>query len=132
MKLLFDSSSIINLCTERKIEGLLEGWTLNLAFYEIGNAIWKQVHLHRALTPEEGSEALDALTEVLKKMREAPIEDASAILNIAIGEGLTYYDASYIHAAIKNGAALVTDDKKLHSIANKYVETITSEELNRF
>ena len=129
MKLLFDSSSIINLCAERKIEELLEGWTLNLAFYEMGNAVWKQVHIHKDLTPEEGAKALDALVEVLKIMRETHVEDASAVLNIAVKEGLTYYDASYIHSAIKNGATLVTDDKKLHSVAEKYVETIMSEEL---
>ena len=130
MKLLFDPSSIINLCTERKIERLLDGCTLNLAFYELGNAVWKQVHLHKALTPEEGSEALAALTEVYDQMRELPVEDASSILNIAIEEGLTYYDASYIHAAKKNEAMLVTDDRKLHTAATKYVETTTSEELN--
>lgn len=131
MKLLFDSSSIINLCAKKQIERLLEGWTLSLAFYEVGNAVWKQVHLHRALTPEEGGRALDALVEVLKKMREIRVKDASAILNIAIREGLSYYDASYIHAAIKEDATLVTDDIKLHSVAEKYVETRTSRELNR-
>ena len=130
MKLLFDPSSIINLCTERKIERLLGGSTLNLAFYELGNAIWKQVHLHKALTPEEGSEALAALTEVYGQMSELPVEDASSILNIAVEEGLTYYDASYIHAAKKNEAVLVTDDRKLHTAASKYVETTTSEELS--
>lgn len=132
MKLLFDSSSIINLCAKKQIDKLLEGWTLSLAFYEVGNAVWKQVHLHKALTPEEGGRALDALVEVLKKMREVRVEDASAILNIAVREGLTHYDASYIHAAIKNVTTLVSDDKKLHSIAEKYVETITSGELNRY
>jgi len=132
MKLLFDSSSIINLCAKKQIEELLEGWTLNLALYELGNAVWKQVLLHKALTPEEGGEALDALIEVLREMRALRLEEASAILNIAVEEGSTYYDASYIHAAIKNGATLVTDDRKLNSIAKKYVETMTSEELNRF
>ena len=130
MKHLFDSSSIINLCSERKIERLLEGCTLNLAFYELGNAVWKQVHLHKALTQKEGSEALAALTEVYGQMRELHVEDTSTILNIAVEEGLTYYDASYIHAAIKNDAVLVTDDRKLHTAARKYVETTTSEELN--
>ena len=130
MKPLFDSSSIINLCSERKIERLLEGYTLNLAFYELGNAVWKQVHPHKALTQEEGGEALAALTEVYGQMRELPVEDASSILNIALEEGLTYYDASYIHAAIKHDAVLVTDDIKLHTAASKYVETTTSEELN--
>jgi len=131
MKLIFDSSSIINLCIERKTGDLLEGWTLNLAFYEMGDAVWKQVHIHKALTPEEGAKALDALVEVLRNMGEVRVEDASAVLNIAVKEGLTYYDASYIHAAIKHGATLVTDDKKLRSVAEKYVETITSEELNQ-
>jgi len=130
MKHLFDSSSIINLCSERKIERLLEGCTLNLAFYELGNAVWKQVHLHKALTQEEGSEALAALTEVYGQMRELQVEDASSILKIAVEEGLTYYDASYIHAAIKNDAVLVTDDRKLQTAASKYVETATSDELN--
>jgi predicted nucleic acid-binding protein len=45
-------------------------------------------------------------------------------------ERLTYYDASYIHAAIKDDAVLVTDDRKLLTSARKYVETSTSEELN--
>jgi len=130
MKHLFDSSSIINLCSERKIERLLEGCTLNLAFYELGNAVWKQVHLHKALTQEEGSEALAALTEMYGQMRELQVEDASSILKIAVEEGLTYYDASYIHAAIKNDAVLVTDDRKLQTAASKYVETATSDELN--
>ena len=30
---LFDSSAIINLCGEKRVSKLLEGWTLNLAFY---------------------------------------------------------------------------------------------------
>ena len=130
MKHLFDPSSIINLCSERKIERLLEGCTLNLAFHELGNAVWKQVHLHKALTQEEGSEALAALTEMYGQMRELQVEDASSILKIAVEEGLTYYDASYIHAAIKNDAVLVTDDRKLQTAASKYVETATSDELN--
>ncbi|MBA7478157.1 PIN domain-containing protein [archaeon] len=130
MKHLFDSSSIINLCSERKIERLLEGCTLNLAFYELGNAIWKQVHLHKALTQKEGSEALAALTEVYRQMRELHVEDTSSILNVAVEEGLTYYDAAYLHAAIKNDAVLVTDDRRLHTAASKHVETATSEELN--
>ena len=130
MKPLFDASSIINLCSERKIERLLEGSTLNLAFYELGNAVWKQTHIHKTLTQEEGGEALAALTEVYRQMRELIVEDAISILTIAIEEGLTYYDASYIHAAIKNDAVLVTDDRKLHTAASKHVETKTSEELN--
>ena len=130
MKHLFDASAIINLCSDQKIERLLEGGTLNLAFYEIGNAVWKQTHQKKTLTLEEGKEALAALTEVYNQMREITVEDISSILTIAVEEGLTYYDASYIHAAIQNNAALVTDDRKLNTAASKYVETNSSEELN--
>ena len=130
MTYLFDSSSIINLCSERKIERLLDGCTLNLAFYELGNAVWKQVYLHKTLTQEEGGIALAALTDAYGQMRELFVEDASSILNIAVEEGLTYNDASYLHTAIKNEATLITDDRKLRTTASKYVETSTSEELN--
>jgi len=130
MKNLFDASAIINLCSDQKIEKLLEGGTLNLAFYELGNAVWKQTHIHKTLTPKEGKEALTALTEVYKQMREITVEDTSSILTIAVEEGLTYYDASYLHAAIQNNATLITDDRKLNTAASKYVETKTSEKLN--
>jgi len=44
-------------------------------------------------------------------------------------EGLTYYDASYIQAAVDNGLTLVTDDEQLYKTDRKYVKTITSNEL---
>ncbi len=44
---LFDASAIINLCGKKKLDKLLEGWTLNLAFYEIVNAVWKQVYIYK-------------------------------------------------------------------------------------
>ena len=52
---LFDSSAIINLCGERKIDPLLEGKTLSLAFYEVGNAVWRQVHVHKSIKRETSS-----------------------------------------------------------------------------
>jgi len=126
MKQLFDSSSIINLCARKSLDKLLQGGILSLAFYEVGNAVWKQVYLKRSLTLEEGRKALSTLTEVLMKMNLVLIEDSSAVLGIAVEEGLTYYDASYIYAADRNGLTLVTDDERLCSTANKYVQTATS------
>ena len=59
------------------------------------------------------------------------IEDGSAVLSIAVEEGLTYYDASYIHAAYRNGLTLITDDERLGSIAKKYVQTATSSDIDQ-
>jgi len=46
MSIIFDPSAIINLCGDRKIEKLLDDWTLNLAIYELENAMWKQIKIH--------------------------------------------------------------------------------------
>jgi len=131
MKQLFDSSSIINLCAKKRLDKLIQGSTLSLALYEVGNAVWKQVHLKRSLTREEGEKALSTLVEVLKRMNVILIEDCSAVLSIAVEEGLTYYDASYIHAADRNGLTLITDDERLSSIAKKYVQTATSSDIEQ-
>jgi len=126
---LLDSSAIINLCGEKKIDKLLEGWTLNLTFYELGNAVWKQVHTHKTITTDEANTILNLLTEISKKLKKPETEEALETLKIAIKESLTYYDASYIHAAIENGLTLVTDDKQLYTISSKYIKTVTSDEL---
>jgi len=126
---IFDSSAIISICGERKIDKLLGGWTLNLAFYELGNAVWKQVFLHKTITIDEANTVLDPLTEVFTKLKKPKTEDALDILKIAVKETLTYYDAAYIQAAVKNNLTLVTDDEKLLETGKKYIETITSKQL---
>ncbi len=126
---LFDSSAIISLCGEKKIDKLLEGWTLNLAFYEIGNAVWKQVRIHKKITINEAATVLEPLIELHRKMKKPKAENALEIIKIAVEEGITYYDASYIHAAIENNLVLVTDDEKLVKTGKKHTETITSEQL---
>lgn len=127
---LFDSSAIINLCGEKRIDKLFEGWTLNLAFYELGNAVWKQTYIHRTVTPEEAGKLLDALTEVFINMKKPEKENGLGTLKIAVREGLTYYDAAYIQAAVENKLTLVTDDEKLYRVAKKFVKTMKSNELD--
>ncbi|MCP8313135.1 MAG: type II toxin-antitoxin system VapC family toxin [archaeon] len=126
---LFDSSAIINLCGERKIDRLLEGWTLNLAFYELGNAVWRQVHIRKGMAIDEANMILDPLVEIFRRMNKPKKEDALKTLEIAIKEGLTYYDAAYINAAVENSLTLVTDDEQLYKISKKYVKTAKSDEL---
>jgi len=126
---LYDPSAIINLCGQKKIDKLLEGWTLNLAFYELGNAIWKQVHIHKTITTDEANTVLSLLTEIFKKLKKPETKEALETLKIAIKESLTYYDASYIQAATENGLTLVTDDKQLHTTSSKHIKTVTSDEI---
>ena len=129
MNLLFDSSAIINLCGTKRVERLLDGWTLNLAIYELGNAVWKQVKIHKRITVEEAKLVLESLMEVFKRLKKPRVEDPLMTLKIAMKENLTYYDASYVSAALKNNLTLVTDDDKLYEAGKKYVKTMKSSEL---
>jgi predicted nucleic acid-binding protein len=125
---LFDSSAIITLVESSKLDELLEGWTIDLAFYELGNAVWKQVHLYRTLSMDEAKIALDALVSVFDKMRKVQELEPLSTLVIAVTERLSYYDAAYLQAAVDKKMILVTDDKTLRQVGGKYVNTVTSRE----
>ena len=103
---------------------LIEGWTINLTFYELGNAVWKQVYAYKTNDENETNKLLDALTEVFMRLRKPEKENSLEILKIALKEGLTYYDAAYIQAAIENKLAQVTDDKQLLEVGKKYVKGV--------
>ncbi|RLI76694.1 toxin VapC [Archaeoglobales archaeon] len=126
--MIFDASAIINICSRGEIEKL-EGHTSSLAIYEIGNAIWKQVYQRRKLSIDEGKKALSVLHEVLKNLEKLEIAHPEEVLRIAVNEGLTFYDASYLYLAVKNNLALVTDDKGLYKIAEKHVRVLKSRDL---
>ncbi|MEM2960923.1 MAG: type II toxin-antitoxin system VapC family toxin [Candidatus Bathyarchaeia archaeon] len=126
---LFDSSAIIVLCGEKKLDKLLDGWTINLAYYELGNAVWKQVNVYKKMTTSEARKVLDSIAEAFRRLKKPKDEDTLETLKIATEENLTFYDASYIQAATKKGFVLVTDDDKLLKIAKKYTEAITSQQL---
>ena len=45
---LFDASSIIALAIKRRVDLLVGGYTLELAGYEIGSYLWKEIYLDRS------------------------------------------------------------------------------------
>lgn len=48
---------------------------------------------------------------------------------LAMTEGLTVYDASYLVVAEKLSLALVTDDRQLGRVARKYVKVMRTDDL---
>jgi len=50
-------------------------------------------------------------------------------MDIAVKEGVTFYDASYMYIAMRNKLTLITDDRKLMSVARKYVNVVTTSEI---
>ncbi|MEM4576695.1 MAG: hypothetical protein QW701_04450 [Candidatus Nezhaarchaeales archaeon] len=53
------------------------------------------------------------------------------VFNLAVREGVTVYNASYLYIAMTDKLTLVTDDSELIDIARKYVSTISTSELPR-
>jgi hypothetical protein len=51
--MLFDASAILNLSRNDRSAALLEGKTIDLAFYEVGNSIRRKVCVEKTLTMEE-------------------------------------------------------------------------------
>jgi len=127
---LFDSSAIITLIEKNKLDALLEGWTIDLSFYELGNSVWKQVNLYKTLSMDDAKVVLDAFMLVYNRMNKIQEVDPQSILTVASQEGITFYDAAYLQAAKDKKVTLVTDDKKLKQVSSKYVNTVTSREVS--
>ena len=94
--------------------------TLDLAFYEIGNSMLKELR-RKLITQESFAGALNVLslmgqTIVVRKFGEL---DASRVFDLARTTGLTFYDASYLAFADVSKDVLVTNDRELSEEARR-------------
>ena len=87
--------------------------------------------MERKLTSEEASTLLGTATDLLEQLGRVPFQelDANRILEIAISDKLTFYDASYVVAAELKRMTLVTDDAELREVAGKHVSVQRSIEI---
>jgi predicted nucleic acid-binding protein len=136
--LLFDASSIFSIVRElrgKAPDTLLEGSTITLAHYELGNALWRECFLLKRLRQEEAEKLLRAMFAILHAMGVAGLEDedkGNAILDKAGKLDITFYDSAYVTEALRSKKVLVTDDKKLAKAAeNAGIKTLTSRSLVR-
>jgi len=134
-KLLFDSNAIYKLIRERPqdaVEILVGGATIYLAYYELGNALWRESLLLKRISIEEAKISLDLMYSILERMRVASLdnETGSEILDTAHRLNLTFYDTAYLVEARKTDRVLVTDDNKLGKAAeNLGIKTLSSKKL---
>ena len=123
--LLFDASSILLLVRElgeRAPDILLNSSTLSLAYYEVGNAVWKECFLLKRLDVEKATRLLAAVFAIMREMDVIGLGDEKfgvTVLDAAGRLNVTYYDASYLVAAQQHNRILVTDDEKLRTAAEK-------------
>jgi len=131
-QLLFDASAIYRLIRELPDDAtdkLVEGSTICLAYYELGNALWRECFLLKRISKEDAEKSLIFMYTVLDRMHVVSLDNnsGSAILDTACKFNLTFYDSAYLTEAKKFDKILVTDDKKLIKAAeNLGVKTSSS------
>ena len=94
----------------------------SIAAYELGNAVWKDLHIFKKLSGEEAELLLTMFHKVLLIIRIEPLLDVSErleVLHNADTHGISYYDSSYLTSAIRLEATLVTEDKSLRKAAGE-------------
>ena len=129
MSYLIDASALLDLMRRRK-EVVLNQCILDLTVYEIGNAIWKEAYFFKTLMKGEALDFMKNFANITVKMRVISIHnDLEEIMNIAIEEKLTFYDAAYLYFAAKNKLTLVTNDKKLYKAARNKIRVVEGSSL---
>jgi len=115
---LLDSSAIaiiLRRLGKRAVNYLKDVYTLDLARYELGNVVWKE-HTITSMSLDETINKAGYIAKLLKMMEIKGIqsdEDFKEIMRLALKLKLTFYDASYLHIARKDGLTLVTEDREL-------------------
>jgi|SRR5665647_11711 len=136
-RLLFDANAIFRLireCPEKAMDKLMEGTTISLAYYELGNALWREAHLLKRISIEEAEKSLSLIYAILVLMQvvEVYVEQGIEILQTSHKCNLTFYDSAYLVQAKKTSKILVTDDNKLAKAAEHLgVETLSSKFIDR-
>ncbi len=127
---LFDASSIFAAIRSERPELLFGEYTLDLARYELTNAVWKECCLRNLLSPEAAERLLGIIVRAVDRMEALGLKGLEAdALRFARDLRLTAYDASYVAASMRHGLVLVTEDERLRRAASAVVESVGLREL---
>ncbi len=110
---------------ENLVEHLDGRYTLDLARYELGNALWKQRIIFKKLDDSELGRTIKLVSKVLAMMRTLTLEGREgAVMKVATELGISFYDAAFVYQAKAMGASLVTEDEKLAGKSKHYVDVV--------
>ncbi|MEM2169671.1 MAG: type II toxin-antitoxin system VapC family toxin [Candidatus Bathyarchaeia archaeon] len=127
---LYDASAILNLVKRGNVKIFAKGCTTDLAIYESINAVWKECYILKRIRVEVAYGLIELLSNIFNVLELYTMRGSEKeVLEIAVKEGITIYDASYIYIAARNKLTLVTDDKKLIDTAKKYTNVASTTEI---
>lgn len=133
MKLIFDTNSIINIIQkepDNAISIFRDRFISVLSFFELGNVIWKLLY-RKLINQNEGFKLCDTFASLWSsfKIISPEITQFKEIVQLAIQQNITFYDAAFIHYAKINHLTLVTDDGQMNKIAKQFVPVRSSENI---
>jgi len=140
LKFLLDASAMVPMITRSGKKLIADSAqadfiTTDLAIYEACNGLWKLATLLKTISLQNAQDIATVLNELTAKNLIQTINftmiDLPSTLNLAQANHITFYDASYIAAAQRVRAALVTEDQKLCKVANNYVKTMSVAQLEK-
>jgi predicted nucleic acid-binding protein len=140
LRYLLDASALLPLLLDYgdrllSVVSKVELFIIDLTMYEVGNSLWKLVVLLKTLDIRDAEDIVYVLEGFMRRGIIKIINfgelDFHRILQLAVSEKLTFYDASYIVASEVVKATLVTEDVELRRKAGKYIGTIGYEEFKR-
>jgi predicted nucleic acid-binding protein len=121
VKRVFDASSIFEIAKQANASPIINGYTLYLTLYELGNILWKHTALTNSLSAEEAEETRQIVNKMLQTINLQPVSNIDhETFAIASKHRVSYYDASYIQATKSLNAELITEDKRLAKVATIY------------
>lgn len=118
--MIFDASSLYILLKRKELRTLRDSSTLDLAFYEVGNSLLKELR-RKLITSQTFTGMLNVLggigeVMVVRNFRELDVEKVS---EVSMSAGLTFYDGAYLTLALASRDTLVTNDEYLREKARK-------------
>ncbi len=118
--MIFDASSLYILLKRKELRTLRDSKTLDLAFYEVGNSLLKELR-RKLITNESFTNMLNVLGGISELMTVSNFGELGAgkVSEISKSTGLTFYDGSYLTLALASRDTLATNDEYLREEARK-------------
>ena len=108
------------------LEGGYRLLTVDLAYFEVANALWRACTLRGLIDEKAVYLSLDSLYELPLE----PLRQESGIMRraeeISLESRLSVYDSIYVSVAERERAAIFTLDEKQGRVAEKYVHVQTA------
>ena len=127
MKYLLDASAIYKMAEMNKLDLITDSITIDLARYELGNAVLKDCAIHKRIDSAKAEQLVDFLYKILDTIDKFSVDDGAGIMKTALDFKLSFYDAAYVQYSKATSLTLVTEDGKLEKKIGEYIKVSSVE-----